>query len=500
MEDRTYIAIDLKSFYASVECRERGLDPLDTNLVVADISRTDKTICLAVTPSLKSFGMSGRSRLFEVKQRVREVNIERKQHAPGQILSGTSHFFSELSQNPALAVDFLIAPPQMAHYMECSTRIYSIYMKYVAPEDIVVYSIDEVFMDITDYLPASGMTAREFARKIILDVMDTTGITATAGIGTNLFLCKVAMDIVAKHLPADEYGVRIAFLDEMTFRQKLWAHQPLTDFWRIGHGYARKLAENGLFTMGDIARCSVKNEDLLYRLFGKNAELLIDHAWGWEPCTIAQIKSYRPATNSLGSGQVLSCPYDYDKARLVVKEMTDLLVLELVDKGLVTDQMVLTVGYDVENLDRTGKKSYRGEVTTDRYGRRIPKHAHGTVNLDRKTSSTHQILEAVLSLYDRIVNENLLVRRINITANHVIDERDAAQEVQYEQLSLFEDVALEEQKKEEEEKELAKEKRMQHAVIDIKKKFGKNAILKGMNLEEGATARDRNRQIGGHRA
>ena len=500
MEDRIYIAIDLKSFYASVECRERGLDPLDTNLVVADISRTDKTICLAVTPSLKSFGMSGRSRLFEVKQRVREVNIERKQHAPGQILSGTSYFFSELSQNPALAVDFLIAPPQMAHYMECSTRIYSIYMKYVAPEDIVVYSIDEVFMDITDYLPASGMTAREFARKIILDVMDTTGITATAGIGTNLFLCKVAMDIVAKHLPADEYGVRIAFLDEMTFRQKLWAHQPLTDFWRIGHGYARKLAENGLFTMGDIARCSVKNEDLLYRLFGKNAELLIDHAWGWEPCTIAQIKSYRPATNSLGSGQVLSCPYDYDKARLVVKEMTDLLVLELVDKGLVTDQMVLTVGYDVENLDRTGKKSYRGEVTTDRYGRRIPKHAHGTVNLDRKTSSTHQILEAVLSLYDRIVNENLLVRRINITANHVIDERDAAQEVQYEQLSLFEDVALEEQKKEEEEKELAKEKRMQHAVIDIKKKFGKNAILKGMNLEEGATARDRNRQIGGHRA
>ena len=285
MEDRIYIAIDLKSFYASVECRERGLDPLDTNLVVADISRTDKTICLAVTPSLKSFGMSGRSRLFEVKQRVREVNIERKQHAPEQLLSGTSYFFSELSQNPALAVDFLIAPPQMAHYMECSTRIYSIYMKYVAPEDIVVYSIDEVFMDITDYLPASGMTAREFARKIILDVMDTTGITATAGIGTNLFLCKVAMDIVAKHLPADEYGVRIAFLDEMTFRQKLWAHQPLTDFWRIGHGYARKLAENGLFTMGDIARCSVKNEDLLYRLFGKNAELLIDHAWGFEPCT-----------------------------------------------------------------------------------------------------------------------------------------------------------------------------------------------------------------------
>ncbi|MBS5663832.1 MAG: DNA methylase [Roseburia sp.] len=506
MKERIYIAIDLKSFYASVECVERGLNPLTTNLVVADASRTEKTICLAVSPSLKSYGISGRARLFEVIETVRRINAQRREKAPGHRLEGESFLAAELSADPKLALGYIAAPPRMAYYMEYSTRIYDIYLKYVAPEDMHVYSVDEVFMDVTDYLDTYQMTPERLAATIIQDVLDSTGITATAGIGSNLYLCKIAMDVEAKHIEPDENGVRIARLDEMSYRRNLWNHQPITDFWRVGPGYARKLAQAGMYTMGDVARCSIGrdtdyyNEDLLYRLFGVNAELLIDHAWGWEPCTIAQIKSYRPATNSLGSGQVLSCPYDYDKARLVVKEMTDLLVLELVDKGLVTDQMVLTVGYDVENLDRTGKKSYRGEVTTDRYGRRIPKHAHGTVNLDRKTSSTHQILEAVLSLYDRIVNENLLVRRINITANHVIDERDAAQEVQYEQLSLFEDVALEEQKKEEEEKELAKEKRMQHAVIDIKKKFGKNAILKGMNLEEGATARDRNRQIGGHRA
>ena len=500
MEDRIYIAIDLKSFYASVECRERGLDPLDTNLVVADISRTDKTICLAVTPSLKSFGMSGRSRLFEVKQRVREVNIERKQHAPGQILSGTSYFFSELSQNPALAVDFLIAPPQMAHYMECSTRIYSIYMKYVAPEDIVVYSIDEVFMDITDYLPASGMTAREFARKIILDVMDTTGITATAGIGTNLFLCKVAMDIVAKHLPADEYGVRIAFLDEMTFRQKLWAHQPLTDFWRIGHGYARKLAENGLFTMGDIARCSVKNEDLLYRLFGKNAELLIDHAWGWEPCTIKDIKNYRPENNSVGSGQVLQCPYDFEKARLVVREMVDLLALDLVDQGMVTNQLVLTVGYDIENLtDEQRRSNYHGPITIDRYGRRIPKHAHGTGNLPTYTSSGRLLIACAMELYDRVVDPGLLIRRISIFANHVIRENEVQKPETYE-LHLFSDYEARDARQKKEKEELEREKQMQKTMLEIKKKFGKNAVLKGMNLEEGATARNRNGQIGGHKA
>lgn len=443
MEDRTYIAIDLKSFYASVECRERGLDPLDTNLVVADISRTDKTICLAVTPSLKSFGMSGRSRLFEVKQRVREVNIERKQHAPGQILSGTSYFFSELSQNPTLAVDFPIAPPQMAHYMECSTRIYSIYMKYVAPEDIV-----------------------------------------------------------AKHLPADEYGVRIAFLDEMTFRQKLWAHQPLTDFWRIGHGYARKLAENGLFTMGDIARCSVKNEDMLYRLFGKNAELLIDHAWGFEPCTVPEIKAYKPETNSISSGQVLHCPYETDKAKLVLKEMADQLALDLVNKKIVTDQIVLTVGYDIENLsDPSRRSAYHGSIETDRYGRSIPKQAHGTQNLDDYTSSSHRIMNAAVDLFDRLIDPTLLIRRLYIVANHIIPEDTALQKKdRFTQLDLFTDYAAEEQKQKADAADLARERKLQEAMLSIRKKFGKNAVLKAMNLEEGATAKDRNNQIGGHKA
>lgn len=506
MKERTYIAIDLKSFYASVECVERGLDPLTTHLVVADAGRTEKTICLAVSPSLKSYGISGRARLFEVVQRVKEINRERRRKAPGYRLEGSSVLAQELAEDPALAVDYIAAPPRMAYYMEYSTRIYDIYLKYVAPEDMHVYSVDEVFMDVTDYLEVYQKTPEQLAAIIIQDVLETTGITATAGIGTNLYLCKIAMDVEAKHIEPDENGVRIARLDEMSYRWNLWTHQPITDFWRVGPGYARKLAQAGLYTMGDVARCSIGkagdyyNEDLLYKLFGVNAELLIDHAWGWEPCTIAQIKSYRPSTNSLGSGQVLSCPYDWEKARLVVKEMTDLLVLELVDKGLVTDQMVLTVGYDVDNLRQDQKMRYRGEVTTDRYGRKIPKHAHGTVNLGRKTSSTHLIMEAVLSLYDDIVNEKLLIRRINITANHVIPEADAERETQFEQLSLFEDVKQEELRKQQEEQELAREKRMQHAVIDIKKKFGKNAILKGMNLEEGATARNRNNQIGGHRA
>lgn len=506
MKERTYIAIDLKSFYASVECVERGLNPLTTHLVVADAGRTEKTICLAVSPSLKSYGISGRARLFEVVQRVKEINRERRRKAPGHRLEGSSVLAQELEEDPALAVDYIAAPPRMAYYMEYSTRIYDIYLKYVAPEDMHVYSVDEVFMDVTDYLEVYQKTPGELAATIIQDVLETTGITATAGIGTNLYLCKIAMDVEAKHIEPDENGVRIAWLDEMSYRRNLWTHQPITDFWRVGPGYARKLAQAGLYTMGDVARCSIGkagdyyNEDLLYKLFGVNAELLIDHAWGWEPCTIAQIKSYRPSTNSLGSGQVLSCPYDWEKARLVVKEMTDLLVLELVDKGLVTDQMVLTVGYDVDNLRQDQKKRYRGEVTTDRYGRKIPKHAHGTVNLARKTSSTHLIMEAVLSLYDDIVNEKLLIRRINITANHVIPEADAERETQFEQLSLFEDAEQEELRKQQEEQELAREKRMQHAVIDIKKKFGKNAILRGMNLEEGATARNRNNQIGGHRA
>lgn len=502
MKERTYIAIDLKSFYASVECRERGLDPMDTNLVVADESRTDKTICLAVTPSLKSYGISGRGRLFEVKQRVKEANAGRRHDAPGRRLEGSSHFFSELQANPMLAIDFIIAPPKMAYYMEYSTRIYEVYMKYVAPEDIVVYSIDEVFMDVTDYLNTYKLSPHDLAMKIILDVLETTGITATAGIGTNLFLCKVAMDIVAKHIPSDENGVRIAELDEMSYRKTLWTHQPLTDFWRVGRGYAKKLEENGMFTMGDVARCSVTNEDLLYKLFGKNAELLIDHAWGWEPTTIEAIKAYRPSTNSLGSGQVLHQPYESEKAKLVLREMTDLLVLDLVDKGLVTDQIVVTVGYDIENLtDPERRKKYHGIIVKDHYGRQIPKHAHGTANLDGHTSSTKKIMCAASELFDRIVDKNLLIRRLNITANHVLPEADAPKKNNgFEQIDLFTDYAALEAKQEQERAELEREKKMQQAMLTIKKKFGKNAILKGMNLEAGATAKDRNAQIGGHKA
>lgn len=502
MKERTYIAIDLKSFYASVECRERGLDPMDTNLVVADESRTDKTICLAVTPSLKSYGISGRGRLFEVKQRVKEANAGRRHDAPGRRLEGSSHFFSELQANPELAIDFIIAPPRMAYYMEYSTRIYEVYMKYIAPEDIVVYSIDEVFMDVTDYLNTYKLSPRDLAMKIILDVLETTGITATAGIGTNLFLCKVAMDIVAKHIPADENGVRIAELDEMSYRKTLWAHQPLTDFWRVGRGIAKKLEENGMFTMGDVARCSVHDEDKLYKLFGINAELLIDHAWGWEPTTIEAIKAYRPSTNSLGSGQVLHQPYTAEKAKLVLREMADLLVLDLVDKGLVTDQIVVTVGYDIENLtDPERSKKYHGAIVKDHYGRQIPKHAHGTANLDGHTSSTRKIMCAASDLFDRIVDKNLLVRRLNIVANHVLPEADAPKKnAGFEQLDLFTDYAALEVKQEKERAELEREKKMQQAMLTIKKKFGKNAILKGMNLEEGATAKDRNAQIGGHKA
>lgn len=502
MKERTYIAIDLKSFYASVECRERGLDPMDTNLVVADESRTDKTICLAVTPSLKSYGISGRGRLFEVKQRVKEANAGRRHDAPGRRLEGSSHFFSELQANPELAIDFIIAPPRMAYYMEYSMRIYEVYMKYVAPEDIVVYSIDEVFMDVTDYLNTYKLSPHDLAMKIILDVLETTGITATAGIGTNLFLCKVAMDIVAKHIPADENGVRIAELDEMSYRKTLWTHQPLTDFWRVGRGIAKKLEENGMFTMGDVARCSVHDEDKLYKLFGKNAELLIDHAWGWEPTTIEAIKAYRPSTNSLGSGQVLHCPYEADKAKLVLREMADLLVLDLVDKGLVTDQIVVTVGYDIENLtDPERSKKYHGAIVKDHYGRQIPKHAHGTANLDGHTSSTKKIMCAASELFDRIVDKNLLVRRLNIVANHVLPEADAPKKNDgFVQLDLFTDYAALEAKQEQERAELEREKKMQQAMLTIKKKFGKNAILKGMNLEEGATAKDRNAQIGGHKA
>ena len=502
MKQHTYIAIDLKSFYASVECRDRGLDPLDTNLVVADESRTDKTICLAVTPTLKSFGISGRARLFEVKQRVQEINADRKRNLRGREFSGSSHFYSELSKDPSLALDFIIAPPRMAYYMEYSTRIYEIYMKYVAPEDIIVYSIDEVFMDVTDYLQTYRMSPRDLAMKMILEVLETTGITATAGIGTNLYLCKVAMDVMAKHIPSDENGVRIAFLDEMTYRRELWSHRPITDFWRVGRGYAKKLETYGIYTMGDVARCSEQNEELLYRLFGKNAELLIDHAWGWEPCTVEAVKAYRPESSSLGSGQVLQCPYDAEKAKLVVREMADALSLDLVEKRLVTDQIVITVGYDIENLtDPERRKKYRGEVVTDRYGRQIPKHAHGTENLESFTSSTQKMVEAASVLYDRIVDKNLLIRRMNIMANNIVEEKAAQQKNNsYQQLDLFTDYAAEEEQEKQEALRLDRERKLQEATITIKKKFGKNAILKGMSLQEGATAKNRNEQIGGHKA
>lgn len=502
MKQRIYLAIDLKSFYASVECRERGLDPLDTNLVVADESRTDKTICLAVTPSLKTYGIPGRARLFEVVQQVKEANRGRLHDAPGHRFSGKSCFLSELKANPALEIDYLIAPPRMAYYMQYSASIYSIYLKYIAPEDIIVYSIDEVFMDVTNYLPTYQLTPRELAMRMILDVLRTTGITATAGIGTNLFLAKVAMDVMAKHIPADKNGVRIAALDEIRFRQHLWTHQPLTDFWRVGRGYAKKLEEHGIFTMGDIARTSVYNEDLLYRLFGKNAELLIDHAWGWEPCTIQAVKAYRPRDNSLGSGQVLHCPYPAEKARLVLREMAELLALDLVSKKMVTNQITITVGFDKENLtDPDRRQQYHGPVTKDHYGRAVPKHAHGTENLGDYTSSTHKILEAATRLFDRVVDKNLLVRRLNIVAGHVIPESDLPNRAApCEQLDLFTDYAALEAKQREEQEKLAKERKMQEAMIDIKKRFGKNAILKGMNLEEGATAKDRNAQIGGHKA
>ena len=507
MENKTYLAIDLKSFYASVECMERGLDPMTTNLVVADQSRTEKTICLAVSPSLKTFGIPGRPRLFEVVQKIKNVNAERQRKAPGRKFTGSSYHFAELQSHPELAVGYIVAPPQMAKYMEISTQIYNVYLKHIAPEDIHVYSIDEVFMDVTHYLKTYGLTARELAMRIILDVLKTTGITATAGIGTNLYLCKVAMDIEAKHIPPDENGVRIAELDEMSYRRKLWSHRPLTSFWRVGKGYAKKLESCGIYTMGDVARCSLGkpgdyyNEDLLYKLFGINAELLIDHAWGWEPCTIADIKAYKPESNSIGSGQVLQSPYEFEKAKLVVREMTELLVLDLVEKNLVTNQLTLTIGYDIENLsDPERRKQYHGPVTTDQYGRSIPKHAHGMANLDRYLSSTKLITEAIMNLFDRIVDPKLLVRRITITANRVIDEKAAQRKDEYQQLDLFTDYEAEEARQREEQTELEREKRMQKAMLDIKHKFGKNAILKGMNLQEGATAKDRNSQIGGHKA
>lgn len=494
MTEKKYLCIDLKSFFASVECVERGLNPMTTNLVVADKERTEKTICLAVTPSLKAYGIPGRARLFEVVQKVREVNNQRRLNAPKRTFVDKSFNSEELNNNPSLELDYIVAPPRMAYYMEYSTRVYNVYLKYIAPEDIHVYSIDEVFIDITHYLATYKLSAHDFARKLIQDVLNTTGITATAGIGTNMYLAKIAMDIEAKHIPADKDGVRIAELDEMSYREKLWSHKPLTDFWRVGKGYANKLERYGMKTMGDVARCSLYDEDLLYRLFGVNAELLIDHAWGWEPCTIKEIKAYKPSTNSLSSGQVLQTPYYFDKAKLVTREMAEALALDLVEKALVTNQVVLTIGYDIDNLTDENIQ-YKGDIVTDFYGRKVPKHAHGTGNIDRYTASSKLIVDATMELFDRIVDKSLLVRRINIAVCKLQREKDV-KDNQVEQLDLFTDY----EKKNKQEENLKKEKRMQEAVLSIKKKYGKNAILKGMNLEEGATAKERNSQIGGHKA
>ena len=543
---KTYISIDLKSFSASVECMERGLDPLNTNLVVADASRTQKTICLAVSPSLKAYGIPGRARLFEVEQKVKEANARRQTRAPKNILDGKSVFATELNENPCLAIDYIAAKPRMALYMSKSTQIYDVYLRYIAPEDIYAYSVDEVFIDASGYLKTYGLNAHDFARLLVREVFKETGITATAGIGPNLYLCKIAMDIGAKHTEADADGVRIAELDEFSYRRLLWDHRPITDFWRVGRGYAKKLAKKSIFTMGDIARCSLGtssdyyNEDLLYKMFGVNAELLIDHAWGYEPCTLAEVKSYRPQRKSLVSGQVLQNAYTYEKTRIVVREMMELLALDLVDKGLLTNQIVLTVGYDIENLsDPERRKAYKGEITVDGYGREVPKHAHGTGNLPFSTSSTKLTTDCVLEVFDRVVDESLLTRRISITANNLVLESEYKRESEVasaepEQISMFdmlaggddsqapervsskEATACSEQDKpnstmvaesisgsaasDKSEDALEKEKQVQEAMLKIKKRFGKNAILKGTNLQEGATAKERNAQIGGHKA
>ena len=498
MERRIYATIDLKSFYASVECVERGLDPLDANLVVADSERTEKTICLAVSPSMKGWGIPGRPRLFEVIAEVNRVNSERKAsaHRP---LSGSSYLDSELRRDPTLSLDYITAPPRMALYMEYSARIYGIYTKHVSPEDIHVYSVDEVFMDITSYLKMQKISARAFVKRIIKEVLEVTGITATAGIGTNLYLAKVAMDILAKRAEPDKWGVRIAELDEMSYRRILWEHRPLTDFWRVGRGYTKKLESHGIYTMGDVALTSVKNEDLLYKLFGINAELLIDHAWGYEPCTIADIKAYKPMSKSLNSGQVLHCPYDAEGGRLIVREMCDLLVLDMVDKGVATNQLTLTIGYDADSL-KNPSRPYLGEVTVDYYGRAIPKHAHGSVNFPLHTSSTEEIMEGVLKLYDRIINPNLLIRRVNISVNNLIRESERCDDIENEQMDLFTDYDKKDREKKAKKARYDREKSKQNALIAIKKKYGGNAVLRGMNLTEGATTIDRNKQIGGHKA
>lgn len=500
-QQKTYLCIDLKSFYASVECVERGLDPLNANLVVADPGRTEKTICLAVTPSLKSYGISGRARLFEVVKRVREVNELRQQKSPDGELKGSSFLARELLQNPSLGLDYIVAPPRMAYYMEYSTRIYEIYLKYVSHDDILVYSVDEVFMDITSYLTTYKMSAHDLAMTIIRDVLKSTGITATAGIGTNLYLAKIAMDITAKKMPPDKDGVRIAFLDENTYRRQLWEHKPLTDFWRVGEGTAKRLEANRMSCMGDVAKASLSpyGRERLKKLFGINAKLLIDHAWGYEPTTISDAKAYTPETTSISSGQVLQEPYSFEKARVVVWEMLELLALDLVKKRLVTDQIVLTIGYDVENLKQKSKK-FQGQITTDRYGRKTPKHAHGTANLSFPTSSAKLISDTALKLYDSITDPALTIRRITVCANRLISEQDVKKEPHYQQMNFFTDYATQKEQQEKEEAMLQKERKLQETVISIKSRYGKNAIVKGTNLQEGATALERNRQIGGHKA
>ena len=493
--DRTYVAIDLKSFYASVECVERHLDPLNVNLVVADPTRTEKTICLAVSPSLKSYGISGRARLFEVVSRVTQLNNDRLYASPNRKLTGKSYFNTELKSHPEVAIDYIVAPPQMSLYMKISAQIYGIYLKYVAPEDIFAYSIDEVFIDATNYLQLYNLNSHDFARMLIKDVLHTTGITATAGIGPNMFLCKVAMDIVAKHIPADSDGVRVAELSEEKYKEELWSHMPLTDFWRVGRGTAARIEKLGLYTRGDIARCSTNRQHIaqLYKVLGKNAELLIDHAWGIEPTTIKDVKEYSPDNNSISTGQVLKEPTDYETTRLIVWEMADTLSLDLVEKGVVTNQLVLTIGYDKESLSGG---NYMGETTIDYYGREVPKHAHGTINIGRHTSSTKIITEKVMELFDAIADTNLLSRRIGIAACDVISENEIPQEETREQLSIF-DMDKEPEEKNE---DLTKERLLQEAMLEIKHKYGKNAVVKAKNLNKGGTQMERNGQIGGHKA
>ena len=498
--NRIYMCIDLKSFYASVECRERGLDPLNTNLVVADPSRTEKTICLAVSPSLKQYGIPGRARLFEVVTKVKELNTIRLRNTTNKKFIGSSYLDSELKSNKDLKLDYIVAPPQMRKYMKYSTDIYKVYLKYLSKEDIYVYSIDEVFCDITNYLKLYKKTPKELTTTIIQDVLKTTGITATAGIGTNMYLAKVAMDIVAKHAEADEYGVRLAEIDELSYRKILWNHRPLTDFWRIGKGIATKLELNGMHTLGDVARMSLNNEDFLYKLFGVNAELLIDHAWGYEPCTIKSVKSYTPTTNSLSSGQVLHEPYTYMKARLIVREMMDSLACDLTEKGFATSDLTLTIGYDIDNLTNPKiYKMYNGPVVKDFYGRLIPKHSHGTIHVDHKTNSSSLLCEKIIELFDHIANPILLVRRINIAACNLVRSDEIKEEHKFEQVSLFQDYEKERKEKEESRKKEKKDMELQKTIVEIKHKYGKNAILKGMNFEEGGTMRDRNMEVGGHR-